>query len=347
MTRSAWKNSCRAATALALVATLSASDYGDGGTAQAHNCTVGASPDWLQSGLQFTKDLPVGCPYIVAGPNALIQFTGQVLAPEPGYVGLSTSSAVFNRLDEVVSLTPIAAKYVYVSNGIVAAFPATSFYGASTSDPVQDSGVVVSQTPPNGNTVEAYALLAGEVGVFTDISGPTRVSLGATARWSGLGLGDTLSYLYRWRVDGQNLPDATGHQYSASFGTAGNYQMSVVMTRADGTADTNGVLVTVPLGVSIDGPRDIWTPATYTYQAIPAGNPNGSYTYLWSYYEPEDRRWYDIGNLSTRSKYIGTSMPNFRLRVKVSATGYADGLAEIAIINHTYEEPPCQPGEMC
>lgn len=30
MTRSAWKHSCRAATALALVATLSASDCGDG-----------------------------------------------------------------------------------------------------------------------------------------------------------------------------------------------------------------------------------------------------------------------------------------------------------------------------
>jgi len=175
------------------------------------------------------------------------------------------------------------------------------------------------------STATNYAILPGNVQdsamTSTTVVGETTVYRGYENTWvSQPGL-DTIQYAYQWRVDGSPIGGENGSRYGTSFGTTGNYVLSVINTRSDLTADTlykNISVVGPPITATILGGSEVLPNIGSCYFYALASGGNGSYSYQWK------KNGTPIGSDSP-DLYVSTGTSDFTLSVTISEFGFTTG----------------------
>jgi hypothetical protein len=127
----------------------------------------------------------------------------------------------------------------------------------------------------------AWKILPGEIDANAQsIVGTGDIVYGSAQTWRSRPSWDTTGYTYRWLLNGQPIANANGATYTSSLGSPGNYSLSNITTRADNTADTVTLAVTVHLSTGISGPNAIVENSNGHWDAVVSGG-SGSYSYQW------------------------------------------------------------------
>jgi hypothetical protein len=140
--------------------------------------------------------------------------------------------------------------------------------------------------------VDAYALLYGNAAAWkwlpgridpnaSVILGTSTFAYGSAQTWRNEPSWDTSAYTFRWLLNGQPIAGAIGARYYSGLGPAGTYNLSTIATRADNSADTVSMAVTVQLAAQISGPTSPII-GCLDYWSGSASGGTAPYTYYWT-----------------------------------------------------------------
>ena len=112
------------------------------------------------------------------------------------------------------------------------------------------------------------------------LSGPATVGPGTTGSWSVSVPGDTISYAYAWKIDGQLVGGAARNILGTSWQTVGSHVLSVTTTRSDFSTTVSTKTVGVVFSSSIAGKSTTKRPCDLVYTSSVTGGV-GSLTRVW------------------------------------------------------------------
>lgn len=219
--------------------------------------------------------------------------------------------------------------------GKVRALPAGRINGAerafdpgypSEHDKVDVSFDYIKGGAPSGFAHGYWEWRSRARGAAPAINGPSSLMTGGNGTWRAYPEWDTTGYWYAWAIDGQANTN-TSATLSTSFGSSGQHTVRLIVSLADGTADTVVKSITVtlpPISVSILGSETVPPGIQSCYFWASASGGNGNYTYEWT------KNGQPIGGDSP-ALYVSTGSSNFTLAVTVYESGFSSGNASFPV----------------
>lgn len=228
---------------------------------------------------------PRRCPYSARALNTDIPFNFLLVGtyeyvPQPGGV------MVVNRYAENVgSASGYWVENIFNSPQTTLQLAGT-FIGGSHNDyhPLDQARLSVwAGYQANYDLLEKWIEMPGNVGQYATggpVFGPSSVVLGQTATYAKVTELDSISYMYQWSVNGQQVNGAVGNQYARTFLSPGTHVLSVVTRTSDCVPDTASITVTALYSASIAGPSTVHKPCTVQYEgAVVGGVPSLSFAW--------------------------------------------------------------------
>ena len=215
----------------------------------------------------------------------------------------------------------VAALYLQGSPSAAPATVASAIISNAT------TGVVTGAGTGSPNRLLYSQLQTSTQPVSTVITGPASISAGGTYTWDSNPGGGDGSYIICWEyrtAGGTWQIVGNSRYYSRAVSTSDpDFELRVAVTSLGVTvADTHIIDViggpTAPTA-NITGPSSITSAGTYTWQANAAGG-DGTYAYNWEY-RVQGGTWAYAGAGSSYSRSVGSSDPDFELRVTVTSAG--------------------------
>lgn len=311
-------------------------------------CVTGWTSRWADNGLQIEVSKPP-CPFAIADRNGagsssidyvalVISPSGNILFDSYGRPESYVNAQVLNWYD--ASQIALAAFVSFQQDpndqGRFRAEPRSTgnpgiFRVPGSPSQMLDSLHVDAEFMRLGGFSQGWKILPGDISSSAPILlGPGYVITGSTGKWRNEPHWDTTAYNYGWLLNNQEITNAVGDQYQATFG-AGTYSLGTVAILADGSRDTVTRTVTVGprLSVSISGPTQIRPGATCTWYAVVNGH--APYSYQWTI----DGASGGSGSSATGSKDPGNWNSSFTVSVSVTDAVGAPGNGQITV----YEDP--------
>jgi len=310
--------------ALILACVTDTTDPGGGGlNTENRDCQHGNTSGWTNNGLTLDVTKPP-CPFTVRDQLTSVPFDAIINVPSSN-IELDTfgnPNSYVNADDwSVYSGSRIGgADFVWFQQdpGSQSNFRAEPqftgdpgiFPSPDTSTKLYDSLRVDGEALLYGNA-SAWKWIPGRIDPNSSlILGTSTFAYGSAQTWRNEPNWDTTAYTFRWLLNGQPIAGAIGARYYSGLGPAGTYNLSTIATRADNSADTVNMAVTVQLATQISGPTspiigcvDYWI-----------GNASGGtppYTYYWT------ANGVHVGGSTEELQYTPTGP---RLTLNVTAT---------------------------
>lgn len=256
-----------------------------GGFATAPACPPpSGNSAWTSSGISILRRLPDRCPFVVQVASSYVDFSFDANAGKSNIPGSSPFASLnivdwqgYNRAFQTVywfSNPNDASKYL-------AEFDVTALPGATINvdGHLQDTArfdAFTSYGDARGVLVlNGSAELGGGslIGPANSYAGNQDYFRAQTGR-------DTLSYNYRWTVNGNTVSGATDASETLSFPIVGTYVVKALAERADLTVDTLSKTINVTIGAAFSGNSVLAPYQNYNWQVAAIGG-TGPYTFEW------------------------------------------------------------------
>lgn len=244
-----------------------------------NNCPLSASSNLRNAGITTDVRQPYRCEYTIYTQNSWLYYEAMYFAPSLSFVTKYAWTEAVNSNSQSVA-GPAQSQWVNEAgcgtSPSVCAF-ASFYFPAGTGGPID-------YPPPYGKKYRDYIRLTVEIpgdglgngqltlngttGAMADVVGPLAITAPAQGPWSASMTADTLSFQYRWYVDGTQIGGQTDRTlHVLPYGESGSYSLMAVAELMDQTTDTITKTVSVSMGASWSGPTDLNPYETGTWQA--------------------------------------------------------------------------------
>jgi len=260
----------------------------DGGTGggqmppDQRQCLVDGNNEWKDvAQAQIVRLEPRRCPYTVSAVGAALPFRFylDILFSSQTIGGGAVYTKVFdrNRVERFDGQFAFTQNHPSDPNRIRASISGS--YPAGYGSPPRDSGHFNFLT--NAGVALGGILLPGNVSTSSpSVAGPNSVLVGTTGTWRAVPQRDTVSYLYQWQLDGQNITGATFPTHTGSLLTVGNHTLSVTVEQSDYSTQTANYSVSATFGASIAGWTSVRRNSQCTWSATTQGGSQ-PFQYSW------------------------------------------------------------------
>jgi hypothetical protein len=280
--------------ALVVACNDSTAPGGGGLNNENRDCQSDHSSGWTNNGLDLNVAKPP-CPDIIKGRFSWVDYDAIITVPatKVGFDAFGNPDSYVNASSTSIYTGSTVGDANFVmfqqdpnnqnSYRAEPTFQGTpgSYYSPDTATKFEDSLYVEAQglVYPFAS---AWKWLPGRVeDIYSLFVGTSSFAYGASQTWRNEPAWDTTGYTFKWLLNGQLISGATGAKYTSALGPAGTYNLSTIATRADLTADTVTLAVTVTLATPISGPTQP-TIGCANYWDASASGGTAPYTYYWT-----------------------------------------------------------------
>jgi hypothetical protein len=270
MTRSSetWRAICTTASIVALCSACGIQI--DFGSAKQRECRIRGNDVAKNSGIQYEIADPYRCVYTISFAGSPVDLLVGLFAPSDNYAGRSTLHTVTNNvgdvLNSVVAFWELSQGCTHACIIVTGQFPGGT--GVADGNGVYRDYFRSSGHTPTNAFAEFETELTGTVGFLADIGGGSFVQAPYDGQWQANVNVDTLSFRYRWYVNGAPL-GATGRTLRGfPYGESGGYTLTAIVQLMDQTTDTATINVSVGMGAAWSGPTAIGNGELGTWTAI-------------------------------------------------------------------------------
>lgn len=247
---------------------------------QVNNCPIDADPSLRQSGITTELRRPYRCEYTIFAALSFVEYESMFYAPDTNFAGRTAWTDVRNMNGQQVS--PFGYSTVFqrgfgCSFSPACAFTQLSFQAGTTpidapppyGNKFREISYISVELPPYNSIGNATLTLNGTLGALAGVNGTSSVVAPYQGSWSADMTADTLSFQYRWYVNGALISGASSRTLSVlPYGESGTYSLTAVAELMDQTTDTVTRQIGVIMGAAWTGPTAIGAGETGTWQAI-------------------------------------------------------------------------------
>jgi len=277
-----------------ILGALSIFAIGIGGCdATVNNCPIDASPNLRNAGITTELRRPYRCEYTIFAPLSFVEYESMFYAPDTSFGGRTAWTNVMNMNGQQVS--PVGYSTVFQRGfgcgfSPACAFTQLSFQAGTTpidhpapyGTKFRELAYITVELPPNNSLGNATLTLNGTIGHLAGTIGPQAIVAPNPGTWSADMTADTLSFQYRWYVNGSQIDGAINRTLSGMpYGESGIYTLTTIAELMDQTTDTVTKSIEVRMGAEISGP-------SYTN----AGESNTWYAYGFAARAPLSCEWH-------------------------------------------------------